>query len=141
VERYAPHRPLVAALADLRAAWTQEHDLKGAIGRTERRRNLMAAYGEPAATRVAEINTEIDELRDLLATANNLVRTRLHEPAIRSLPAGRVEQERADWLQQRRHAQLAARARWGALNDPRPSSGHPAPGCVRTPSRGGGIGR
>ncbi|HZJ40578.1 MAG TPA: AAA family ATPase, partial [Demequina sp.] len=141
VERYAPHRPLDAALADLRAGWTQEHDLKGAIGRTERRRNLMAAYGEPAATRVAEINTEIDELRDLLAAASSQVRARLHEPAIRTLPAGRVEQERADWLQQRHQAQQAARARWDTLNNPRPSSGHPDPGYTRTPDRGRGIGR
>jgi exodeoxyribonuclease V alpha subunit len=141
VERYAPHRPLDAALADLRAAWTEEHDLKGAISRTERRRNLMAAYGEPAMTRVAEINAEIDELRDLVATASKKVRTRLHEPAIRTLSAGRVEQERADWLQQRHQAQQAARARWDALDNPRPSNGHPDPGYMRTPDRARGIGR
>jgi exodeoxyribonuclease V alpha subunit len=141
VERYAPHRPLDAALADLRAAWTEEHDLKGAIGRTQHRRELMAAYGVRAATRVAEINAEINELRDLLGTASNQVRARVHEPAIRSLPSGRIEQEHADWLQQRRHAQQAARAPWEALNNPRPSSGQPDPGYLRTPDRGRGIGR
>lgn len=70
------------------------------LGRTERGRNLMAAYGEPAATRVAEINTKIDELHGLLAAASNTVRTRLHEPAIRTPAASRVEQERVDWLEQ-----------------------------------------
>lgn len=141
VERYAPHRHLHAALADLRAAWTQEHDLQGAIGRTQRRRSLIADYGEPAATRVTEINTEITQLNGLLAAANNLVRTRLHEPAIRALPPGRVEQERADWLQHRRQAQQAARARWNALNNPRSWSGQLDPGYTRTPDRGTGIGR
>ncbi|CAN5255604.1 MobF family relaxase [soil metagenome] len=141
VERYAPHRPLNAALTDLRAAWTDERDLKGAIGRTERRRDLMACYGEPVATRVTEINAEIDELRDLLATASSKVRTLLHEPAIRSLPSGRIEQEHADWLQQRQQAQQAARARWEAFNTPRPSGGQRDPGYVRTPDRGRGIGR
>ena len=141
VERYAPHRPLEAALADLRAAWTAEHDLRRVLDRTEHRHHLLAAYGEPAATRVTEINAEIDELRDLLATATNKVRARLHEPAIRSLPPGQVEQEHADWLQQRRHVQLAARARWEALNNPRPSSGQPLYGYPSTPDRGRGIGR
>ena len=47
----------------------------------------------------------IDELRDQLTTATDQVRARLHEPAIRSLPPGRVEQEHADWLQHRRHEQ------------------------------------
>ena len=31
LERYAPHRPLEAALADLRAAWTTEQDLRHAL--------------------------------------------------------------------------------------------------------------
>jgi exodeoxyribonuclease V alpha subunit len=31
LERYAPHRPLEPALADLRAAWTTEQDLRGAL--------------------------------------------------------------------------------------------------------------
>ena len=141
VERYAPHRRLESALADLRAAWTAEHDLRRVLGRTEHRHDLLAAYGEPAATRVAEINAEIDELRDVLATASNKVRARLHEPAIRSLPPGRVEQEHADWLQQRRHSQQAARARREALNSQGPSSGQPLSGYPRTPERGRGIGR
>jgi len=141
VERYAPHRPLEPALADLRAAWTEEHDLRGAISRAELRRDHMAAYGEPAATRVTAINTDIAELNGLLAAASSQVRTRLHEPAIRTLPTGWVEQEHADWLQQRQQAQLAARARWDALNKPRPSSGHPDPSYLRTPDRGRGIGR
>jgi exodeoxyribonuclease V alpha subunit len=141
VERYAPHRPLDTAFADLRAAWAEEHDLKDAIAHTERRRSLMAIYREPDSTRVAEINAEIDELRDLLAAASTNVRSLLHEPAIRTLSAGRVEQERADWLQQRQQAQHAARARWETLNNPRPSSGHPDPGYMRTPDGGIGIGR
>ncbi len=33
LERYAPHRPLEAALGDLRAAWTTEQDLRGALAR------------------------------------------------------------------------------------------------------------
>jgi hypothetical protein len=141
VEHYAPHRPLAAALAELRAAWTEKHNLKGAIGRTEHRRTLMAAYGEPAANGVAEIDAKIAELRGMLAAASNEVRTRLHEPAIRTLPAARVEQERADWLQQGRRAQQEARARWDSLNTRRPSSGHPGPGYLRTADRGRGIGR
>ena len=144
VERYAPHRPLDAALADLRAAWTEEHDLRGEISDAESRRDQLAAFGEPAAARVAVINTDIADLNGLLGAASSQVRTRLHEPAIRSLPTGRVEQERAGWLQQRKaaqQAQQAARARWDAVNNPRSSSHQPDPGYMRTPDNRRGIGR
>ena len=47
LERYAPHRPLESALADLRAAWTDEQDLRDALARCQNRHDFMAADGEP----------------------------------------------------------------------------------------------
>ncbi|CAN5175940.1 hypothetical protein BH18ACT9_BH18ACT9_05340 [soil metagenome] len=110
VERYAPHRPLDVALAELRAAWTKEDQLRGAIRRATQRRDSAAAYGHVAQARVAEIDAEITEYRGLLDTASDQVRTRLHEPAIRSLPPGRIEQERVAWARDRADAAMAARA-------------------------------
>ncbi len=142
LERYAPHRPLEAALADLRAAWTDEQDLRAALARCQHRHVLMADIGEPDPDWVAELNAQIDELRDRLTTATDQVRALLHEPAIRSLPPGRIEQEHADWLQDREHAQQhAAKARRDRLNHPRPSHGRPPYGYPSTPDRGRGISR
>jgi hypothetical protein len=81
----------------------------------------MAEIGEPDPTWVAEPTDQIDELRDQLTTATDQVRARLLEPVIRSLPAGRVEQEHADWLQDRRNEQQEAQATWEHLTPSRPS--------------------
>ncbi len=110
VERYAPHRPLDVALAGLQAAWTKEDQLRGAVRRATQRRNMVAYYGPETAERVVEIDAEIAEYRGLLDTASDQVRTRLHEPAIRSLPPGRIEQEHAAWAQDRDDAAMAVRA-------------------------------
>ena len=139
VERYAPHRPLVTALAELRAAWKAEQDFRDAIRRTTRRRDAVAVYGRVTAERVTEIDVELAELTDELHAASKQVRIRLHEPAIRTLPPGRIEQERADWLQQRRQVQQAAQERWKAQQTAR--SHEPYPGYPRTPDRRRGIGR
>ena len=140
LERYAPHRPLQAALADLRAAWTRQQDLRSALDRAKSRHHFMAKadYGEPA--HVAEFQAVVDEIRDLLTTATNQVRV-LHEPAIRSLPPGRVKQEHGAWLQQRRHEQQAAQAGWETVNHPRPGPGRPPYGYPSTSDRGRGISR
>ncbi len=66
VERYASHRPLDVALAELRAAWTKEDQLRGAVRRATQRRNMVAYYGPETAERVAEIDAEIAEYRGLL---------------------------------------------------------------------------
>jgi len=142
VERYAPHRPLAAALAQLRTAWKTEQDLHEAIGRTMRRRDAVAAYGDVTAERVAEINTDLAELTGELHAAERQVRIRLHEPAIRTLVPGRVEQERADWLHQRRQAHQARRAAQERRKAQQATQSHePYPGYTRTPERGRGIGR
>ena len=109
VDRYAPHRPLAAALSELRAAWTAEEDARGAVRRTTQRREMVAAYGAPAADRVAEIDGEVAEYTALVDAATKQVRAHLREPAIRTLPPGRLDAERADWLQERRAAQQARR--------------------------------
>lgn len=101
VERYAPHRPRDVALAELRTAWTKEDQLRASIRRATQRRDSVAAYGHVAQARVAEIDAEITEYRGLLDAARDQVRTRLHQPAIRSLPPGRIEHERAAWAQDR----------------------------------------
>ena len=142
LERYAPHRPLEAALADLRAAWTDEQDLRDALARYQNRHELMAEIGEPDPTWVAQLNARIDELRDQLTAATEQLRARLHEPAIRALPTWRLEQEHAEWLQQRREdQQLAAQADQEALTRSRPRGGQPTPGYPSTPDRGRGISR
>jgi conjugative relaxase-like TrwC/TraI family protein len=116
VDRYAPHRPLAAALADLRSAWTAEEDARSAIHRAAQRRDTVAAYGPPAAGRVAEINAEINaEIADYTAlfdAATEHVRARLREPAIRTLPQARIDAEHANWLQERRATQQARREAW-----------------------------
>ncbi len=141
LERYAPHRPLEAALGDLRAAWTYEQDLRGALARCESRYHFMAADGEPPAAWAAADRADRNELRDQLTTATDQVRACLHEPAIRSLPPGRIEQEHADWLQHRKHEQRLAQAGQEALTRSRPRGGQPTPGYPGTPDRGRGISR
>ncbi|MGH3472059.1 MAG: AAA family ATPase [Nocardioidaceae bacterium] len=139
VERYAPHRALATALVELRAAWKAEQDLRDAVRRTTRRRDAVARYGDVTAARVAEIHADIAELTDELDVASKQVRARLHEPAIRTLLPGRIEQERGEWLQQRRRAQEAARERWKVQQD---STTHERYSRYsRTPDRGLGIGR
>lgn len=133
VERYAPHRPLVTALAELRAAWNTEQDFRDAIGRTTRRRDAVAVYGNVAAERLAEIDADLAELTDELHAASKRVRIRLREPAIRTLAPGRIEQERADWLHQRRQSQQAAQQT--------ARSHQPYPGYMQTPDRRPVIGR
>jgi conjugative relaxase-like TrwC/TraI family protein len=147
LERYAPHRPLDAALADLRAAWTVQQHLRGALARAESRHQFMAGDfsagdGDTAWPHLAEYQAAVDQLRDRLATATDQVRARLHEPAIRSLPPGRIDQERAAWLQARQHAQQAAQASWETSNHPRPGRDRPPyGGYPSTPERGRGISR
>ena len=141
LERYAPHRPIEAALGDLRAAWTDQEGLRGALAYCERRHDFMAAYGEPSAAWAAASRTDQDELRAQLTAATDQVRACLHEPAIRSLPAGRVEQEHADWLQHREHEQELARAGQEALTRSRRTRAQPTSGYPSTPDRGRGIGR
>ena len=143
LERYAPHRPLEAALADLRAAWTDRTRPTRCPGPLPRAAtHFMAAIGEPDPTWVAELDAQIDELRDQLTTATDQVRASLHEPAIRSLPPGRVEQEHADWLQHRRDGSNKQPKPAGRrLNRPRPSRGRPPYGYPSTPDRGRGISR
>ncbi len=140
LDRYAPHRPLEAALADLRAAWADQQDLRAALARYQHRHILMAEIGEPDPHWVAELNTQIDELRDLVTTATHEMHALLHEPAIRSLPPGRIDQEHADWLQNRRAAQqLAAKAHRDRLNHPRPSHDQQPYDYQSTPDPGRGI--
>jgi hypothetical protein len=140
LDRYAPHRPLDAALADLRAAWTVQQHLRAALVRAESRHQFIASDGEAAY--VAEFQAAVDELRDRVVTATDQVRARLHEPAIRSLTPGRIEQEHADWLQHRHRAQQAARAGSETFNHPRPNHGRPPyGGYPSTPERGRGISR
>lgn len=141
LERYAPHRPLHAAVGDLRAAWADEADLRAALARYQNRHVLMAEIGKPDPTWVAELNAQIGELRDQVTIATNQVREALHEPAIRSLPPGRIEHEQADWLQQRRQAQRQAQAGWETLNSPPRSRNQPPYGYPSTPDRGRGISR
>ena len=124
LERYAPHRPLESALGDLRSAWTAEQDLRDALARCRSRYDFMAADGEHPAAWAADIRAETNALCDELTTATKQVRALLHEPAIRSLPAGRIEQEHGDWLQDRRDEQLEAQAIGEHLTHPRPGSGH-----------------
>ena len=139
VERYAPHRPLDVALAELQAAWTKEDQLRGAIRRATGRRDSVAAHGHVADARVAEIDAEITEYRGLLDTAHDQVRTRLHQPAIRSLPPGRIEQEHAAWAQSRADAAMAARAERQARQESRRRELEHS--YRQPPGRGLGIGK
>lgn len=92
-----------------------------------------------AAERLAEIDADLAELTDELHAASKRVRIRLREPAIRTLAPGRIEQERADWLHQRRQSQQAAQQRWTAQQTAR--SHQPYPGYMQTPDRRPVIGR
>ncbi len=142
LERYAPHRPLEVALADLRGAWADEQELRAALARYQHRPVLMAEIGEPDPDWVADLNDQIDELRDLVTNATHEVHALLHEPAIRSLPPGRIDQEHADWLQNRREAQQhAAKAHRDRLNHPRPSHDQQPYGYQSRPDPDRGISR
>ncbi len=142
LERYAPHRPLEPALADLRAAWTTEQDLHDALARCESRYDSMAVYGEPPAAWVVANRADQDRLRDQLTTATAQVRTRLAEPAIRSLPPGRLEREHNHWLQDRRHEQQEAQTASERLARSQRATRHQGPyRSPGTPDRGRGISR
>jgi hypothetical protein len=89
VERYTPHRPLAAALADLRAAWEVEQDLRAAIARTTSRRDAVAAYGDLGFDRVPEINADLAELKGVLRAAPNRFGPASESPrSARFRPAG-----------------------------------------------------
>ncbi len=142
LDRYAPHRPLEPALADLRAAWRTEQDLHDALARCESRYGSMATYGEPPAAWVAANRAYQDRLRDQLTTATAQVRTRLAEPAIRSLPRGRLDQEHDHWLQDRRDEQQEAQAASERLTRSQRAARNQAPyRSPGTPDRGRGISR
>ena len=138
VERYAPHRPLEVVLAELRTAWTKEDQLPGAVRRVTQRRNTVAFYGPETAERVAEIDVEIAENRRLLDAARDRVRVLLHEPAIRSLPPGWLEQERTDWDHERARARRAAGEHRRRASERRHELDE---GYRRAPDTGHGIGR
>lgn len=138
VQRYAPQRPLKTALGDLRAAWADQEDLRAALARYQNRHVLMAELGEPDPTWVTELDAKIDELRGLVTTATTKVHALLHEPAIRSLPPGRIEQEHADWLQDRERQLAAAQ---DTRIHPEHRHGRPPYGYPRRPDRGRGISR
>lgn len=142
VERYGPLRPLGPALQQLRGAWTTEADLHDTIGHTRMRRDAVAAFGAPAAERVAELDAEIADLTDELHTARRHITVALREPAVRDLPPDRLDAERARWSSDRAERQAALVAAW------RRSQSRPAPRhhqsphySVQTPDRGRGIGR
>jgi hypothetical protein len=141
LERYGPLRPLPAALGSLRAAWTAEADLREAVGRTQIRRDSVAAFGDPAVDWVAQLDDELAHLTDQLHTADRQVSLRLHEPAIRALPASRLEAERALWRHQREERQAAHEAAACQPAPPRARHQEPTPYPMRPPDRGRGIGR
>ena len=118
-----------------------EQDLRHALARCESSYDFMAADGAPPAAWATDNRAEREELRDELSTATNQMRALLLEPAIRSLPPGRIEQEHADWLQDRHHEQQLAQADWETGTYPRPNGRHPTPGYPSTADRGRGISR
>jgi len=140
VERYGPQRPLSAALADLRAAWTEEQQYRGAVERTTQRRSVVAAYGAAAANRVAEIDEEITEYRGLVDAANGKVRERLREPAIRALGPARIADERTAWIQELAAARQAARNAYQAKEAAQRRQME-QDSYLRPPDTGRGIGR
>ncbi len=139
LERYAPHRPRQAALGDLRAAWSRQQDLRTAMARADRQRRFMAGYGDPDYE--ARFQAMVEEIREDLTDATGQVHALLHEPALRSLPSGRIEQERADWLQQREHEHALAQVDHAALNRLRRTPSQPTTSYSSAPERGRGIGR
>ncbi|CUR54628.1 ATP-dependent exoDNAse (Exonuclease V) alpha subunit-helicase superfamily I member-like protein [metagenome] len=108
VERYGEQRPLSAALADLRAAWTEEQRYRGAVERALWWRNRVASYGVRAADRVAEIDRDLAEERALLEAASGKVRERLREPVIRAMGTAGIKHEHAAWNQAMTEASRAA---------------------------------
>ena len=141
LERYAPHRPLEAALGDLRAAWTTEQDLRDALARCESRYDFMAADGDlpqPGPPTTAPRWTSF-------VTSSPPPPTRC-APSSTNPPSGpchraRIEQEHADWLQDRQPRTATSPSRLGDRALPpaqRPTvrSGYPSP-----PDRGRGISR
>ena len=141
LERYAPHRPLEPALSDLRAAWATEHNLQAALARCENRHHLMAELNGPGSGYLAVLHAEVEELRDQLTAATQLVNARLREPAIRSLPPGRLEQEHDTWLQEHRAEQHEVQATWEHLTRSRPTRGREPYRSPSTPDRGRGFSR
>ena len=141
LERYAPHRPLQVALGDLRAAWSRQQDLRSAMAGADRQRRFMAGYGDPDYD--ARFQAVVEEIREDLAAATGQVHALLHEPVLRSLPAGRVKQERAVWLQQREPEYELAQVGQGAVNRLRRgrTPGPSTIGYSSAPDRGRGIGR
>ncbi len=139
LERYAPHRPLQAALGDLRAAWTRQQDLRDAMARVDSTRRYMARHGETDyASRSQPV---VEDIRIHLTTATGQVHALLQEPTLRSLPPERIKQEHDDWLQDREHQHLIAPPlRSEKPNHPRPIPGQQPYGYSR-PDRGGGISR
>jgi pantothenate kinase-related protein Tda10 len=99
---------------------------------------MVASYGPETAERVAQIDAELAEYRGLLNAATDRVRVRLHEPAVRSLPPGRIQQEHALWAKGRVDADRAARAERQARQESRRrelENPYPQP-----PDHGPGIG-
>lgn len=139
LERYAPHRPLQVALGDLRAAWSRQQDLRSAMAGADRQRRFMAGYGDPDYD--ARFQAVAEEIRKDLTSATGQVHALLHEPALRSLPAGRIGQERADWLQQRAAEHQVAQVGQEAVNRLRRTLSQPTTGYSSAPDRGRGIGR
>jgi exodeoxyribonuclease V alpha subunit len=126
VERYGPLRPLAPALQQLRRAWTTEADLHGTIGRTQERRDAVAAEGAPAADWLAQIDAELTALTDQLHAARRQVSAGLREPAIKGLPPARLDAERTRWSLDREERQAALLAAWhksqmGARDRPSPA--------------------
>ncbi len=141
LERYGALRPLPAALGQLRAAWSTEQDLRDQISNTAERRGIWIGHGEPGQQRVAQLDHEIDVLTERLHDAIRQVEIRLREPAIRALPATRLESEHTDWLQGRRRDQQAARqAAWLAIHRPQTARSAPVPDYARPRDRGPRLG-
>ena len=139
LERYAPHRPLQVALGDLRAAWSRQQDLRRAMAGADRQRRFMAGYGDPDYD--ARFQAVVEEIHEDLTSATGRVHALLHEPTLRSLPAGRIGQERADWLQQREAEHEVAQVGQGAVNRLRRTPSQPTTGYSSAPDRGRGRGR
>ena len=109
VERYGSQHPVSVALADLRSAWKEEQQHRAVVERTLRRRNVVAAYGAPAAERVAQIDEELAEDRALFDATSGKVRELLREPTIRALGPDRIKHERTTWIQESAEARQATR--------------------------------